>query len=355
MAQGSQDKTESPSAKKFQDARKKGQIAKSRDLTSVIVLVSGGVVIYLCSNNMLASFRSMVLNLWSEGSFSRPEIFASGLFMNLMLSFVTMTGPVALAILVMSILVNFVQMKGFILSLDKLKFDLGRLNPLAGFKRMFTLRSLVELVKSILKMAIVGYAVYSVLWPGRAAMSELTWKDTRQFLSFTATMALKLLFKTAGYMLIVCILDSYYQKWQMKKDLMMTKQEVKEEFKQSEGNPQIKGKIRSLQRMLARKRMLKKVPKATVIITNPTHFAVALSYERGMEAPVVVAKGLDFLALKIIDTGRKHGVSIVRNPPLARALYKQVKLDEAIPTELYKAVAKILAYIFQQRQRKQNG
>jgi flagellar biosynthetic protein FlhB len=132
----------------------------------------------------------------------------------------------------------------------------------------------------------------------------------------------------------------------------MTKQEVKEESKQSEGNPQIKAKIRSLQRSIARMRMLSKVKKATVIVTNPTHFAVALLYEKGMEAPVVVAKGVDFLALKIIDAGRKQGVSIVCNPPLARALYKQVKLDEIIPTELYKAVAKILAYIYQQKQRK---
>jgi len=162
----------------------------------------------------------------------------------------------------------------------------------------------------------------------------------------------------AGIMLFLGFLDFLYQKWQTKKDLMMTRQETKEEHKQSEGNPQIKSKIRTLQRSLARQRMLSRVPKASVIITNPTHFAVALHYETGMEAPTVVAKGVDFLAQKIIAIGRKHGVSIVPNPPLARALYKQVNLEETIPVELYKAVAKILAYIYQQKQwtrRNQNG
>jgi flagellar biosynthetic protein FlhB len=139
---------------------------------------------------------------------------------------------------------------------------------------------------------------------------------------------------------------------------MMTRQEIKEEHKQSEGNPQIKSRIRSIQRAMARQRMLSRIPKATVIITNPTHYAVALHYESGMQAPTVVAKGVDFLARKIIDTGRRHGVSIVRNPPLARALYKQVKLEETIPVELYRAVAKILAFIYQHKQwtrRTQNG
>jgi flagellar biosynthetic protein FlhB len=229
------------------------------------------------------------------------------------------------------------------------------INPLGGFKRMFSLRSLNELIKSILKVTIVFYAVYSVVWPERRVLAGLFWLDVPQFLSFIGRFALKILFRVIGYMLLVAILDLLYQNWQTKKDLKMTKQEVKEESKQSEGNPQIKGKIRSLQRAIARMRMLSKVKKATVIVTNPTHFAVALHYEKGMEAPVVVAKGVDFLAFKIIDAGRKHGVSIVCNPPLARALYKQVKLDEIIPTELYKAVAKILAYIFQQKQRKQYG
>jgi flagellar biosynthetic protein FlhB len=223
---------------------------------------------------------------------------------------------------------------------------------------MVSIRSLTELVKSIFKLLIVSYAVYTVLWPERVALSELTGREASDFLSLTGMLALKLLFRVAGTMLALSLLDFLYQKWQTRKDLMMTRQEIKEEHKQSDGNPQIKSRIRTLQRALARQRMLSRIPKASVIITNPTHFAVALHYEPGMDAPIVVAKGMDFLARKIIVTGRKYGVSIVSNPPLARALYKQVKVEEKIPIELYRAVAKILAYIYQQKQsmgRTRNG
>ncbi len=353
MAQSSQDKSEQPTGKRLTEARNKGQIPKSRDLTSVCVLVTGGMAIYLSRNLIFSHFQALIEYLWSSHSFTHPGFFASSaFFIHIMLSLLSMVAPVVVAIVFTSVIVNFIQLKGFLFSLEALKVSFGNLNPLGGFKRMFSLRSLVELVKSILKSAIVFYAVYSVLWPERSALAQLTWGDTSGFLSFTGTLALKLLFRAAGFMLVVSFLDFFYQKWQNRKDLMMTKQEVKEESKQSEGNPQIKSKIRSLQRAIARQRMLGKVPKASVIITNPTHFAVALRYEPGMQAPVLVAKGVDFLARKIIAAGRRHGVSIVQNPPLARALYKQVKLDETIPVELYRAVAKILAYIYQQKQRK---
>ncbi|MGC9196520.1 MAG: flagellar biosynthesis protein FlhB [Syntrophobacteraceae bacterium] len=353
MAQGSQDKTEAPSGKRLQDARAKGQIPKSRDLTSVGVLLTGGVAIYLSRNHIYANFARIVRYVWSKSSFTHPAIFDTpGFFLHLMLLFLSMIAPVVLAIVAVSMILNLAQLKGFLFSFKAWNISFGNINPLGGLKRMFSLRSLNELVKSILKVAIVSYAVYSVVWPERTLMMGLFWLDVPQYLSFIGRFALKILFRVVGYMLVVAILDLLYQRWQITKDLKMTKQEVKEESKQSEGNPQIKGRIRSLQRSLARMRMLSKVKKATVIVTNPTHFAVALLYEKGMEAPVVVAKGVDFLALKIIDTGRKQGVSIVCNPPLARALYKQVKLDEIIPTELYRAVAKILAYIYQQKQRK---
>ncbi len=356
MAQTTQDKSEAPTSKRLQEARRKGQVAKSRDLTSVGVLVTGGVAIYLSRNYVLSSFRRVIEYTWSKGSFTHPAIFASpGFFVKIILSVLLMMAPPILAMTATAVLLNLSQLKGFMVSFEAMNTSFGNIDPISGFQRMFSIRSLTELIKSILKMAIVSYAVYSVLWPEKGALAQLTWQNVPGFLSFTGMLALKLMFRAAGLMLLMSFLDFYYQKWQTKKDLMMTKQEIKEEHKQSEGNPQIKSKIRFLQRSLARQRMLGKVPKASVIITNPTHFAVALRYEQGMQAPVVVAKGVDFLARKIIEAGRKHGVSIVRSPPLARALYKQVKLDETIPTELYRAVAKILAYIYQQKQRKQNG
>ncbi|MDR3557640.1 MAG: flagellar biosynthesis protein FlhB [Syntrophobacteraceae bacterium] len=352
MAQGNQDKSEAPSGKRLEDARSKGQIPKSRDLTSTSVLVTGGVAIYLSRNHILSCFQQLVEYLWSKESFTHPGVFAPGFFLTIMLSLLSMMAPVVLAIVLTAVILNLGQTKGLIVSFEALHVSFNNINPLSGLKKMFSLRSLTEFAKAILKMVIVSYVAYSLLWPERGAMADLAWQSAPDFLSFTGTLALKLLFRVAGFMLIVSILDFCYQKWQTKKDLRMTKQEVKEEAKQNEGNPQMKAKIRSLQRAMARKRMLGKVPKASVIVTNPTHFAVALLYEPGMQAPVVLAKGIDFLALKIIAEGRKHGVSIVRNPPLARALYKQVKLDEIIPAELYRAVAKILAYIYQQKQRK---
>ncbi|MGA2402113.1 MAG: flagellar biosynthesis protein FlhB [Syntrophobacteraceae bacterium] len=359
MAATSQERTELPTSKRLNEARKKGQIPKSRDLTAVSILIAGGVAIYLSRNLMLANFRQVLESAWSKESFDVPGHFAvSGFSTNILACAFLMVAPVLLAIVGTAVLLNLGQMKGFIMSFKAMRMSFGNLNPFAGFKRMFSLRSLTELVKSVFKMAIVSYAVYSVLWPERVALSELAWAEVSDFLSLTGMLALKLLFRVAGIMLALSLLDFLYQKWQTRKDLMMTRQEVKEEHMQSEGNPQIKSRIRIIQRTLARQRMLSRIPKASVIITNPAHFAVALHYEPGMQAPTVVAKGVDFLARKIIAAGRKYGVSIVRNPPLARALYKQVKLEETIPVELYRAVAKILAYIYQQKQsmrRNQNG
>ena len=359
MAETTQEKTELPTGKRLNEARKRGQVPKSRDLTAVCVLITGGLAVYLSRNLLFSHFRRILETAWSKESFSDPLHFAtSGLFSNVALSIIMMLVPIVLTIFTTAVIVNLTQMKGFILSFKAMRMSFANLNALNGFKRMFSLRSLTELVKSICKMAIVSYAVYSVLWPERAALSELAGQEVSAFLSLTGLLALKLLFRVAAIMLALSFLDFFYQKWQTRKDLMMTRQEIKEEHKQSEGNPQIKSKIRSIQRALVRQRMLSRIPKASVIITNPTHYAVALLYESGMEAPAVVAKGVDFLARKIIAAGRKHGVSIVCNPPLARALYKQVKLEETIPVELYKAVAKILAYIYQQRQwkrRNQNG
>ena len=188
-----------------------------------------------------------------------------------------MIAPVLLTIVVTAVIFNLVQMKGFIVSFKAMRISFGNLNPFSGLRRMCSLRSLTELVKSIFKLAIVSYAVYSVLWPERIAITGLAGREVSDFLSLTGMLALKILFRVSGIMLILSLVDFLYQKWQTRKDLMMTKQEVKEEMKQSEGNPQIKSRIRNIQRSLARQRMLSKIPKASVIITNPTHYAVALT------------------------------------------------------------------------------
>ncbi|MCE5333021.1 MAG: flagellar biosynthesis protein FlhB [Desulfobacteraceae bacterium] len=346
-----QEKTEQPSGKRLADARNKGQIAKSRDLTSLGVLISGCMAVYLSRNIILDHFRLILETAWSKDAFEIPGFFAlSGMPASLLYSLFVMIAPTVLIMTVVGVIVNLGQMRGFLLSVEAMHISFSNLNPLAGLRRLVSLRSLVELVKSVAKIAIVFWAVYSVLWPERSTLLELAARDVTAFMQVTGMLMLNTVLRVAGVMLILSLLDFLYQKWQTRKDLMMTRQEVKEEAKQGEGNPQVKSRIRALQRALARQRMFSKIPKASVIITNPTHFAVALHYKPGMEAPTVVAKGVDFLAFKIIRLGRKHGVPIVQNPPLARALYKQVKLDETIPGDLYRAVAKILAFIYQQKQ-----
>ncbi len=359
MAGSSQEKSELPTGKRLTEARKKGQVPKSRDLTAVCILITGGAAIYLSRNIIVDNFRQILVSAWSKESFTVPGYFARSDFSrNVVISMFSMLAPVVLTIVATAVVLNLAQMKGFIMSFEAMNISFGNMNPLGGLKKMFSIRSLTELIKSIFKMAIVSLALYSVLWPERATLCGLAGLDVSDFSHVTGMLALKLLFRVAGVMLVLSFIDVLYQRWQTRKDLMMTRHEIKEEHKQSDGNPQIKSKIRSVQRALVKQRMLSRIPKASVIITNPTHFAVALHYEPGMEAPTVVAKGVDFLARKIIETGRKHGVAIVQNPPLARALYKQVKLEATIPVELYRAVAKILAYIYQQKQsmrQNQNG
>ncbi len=354
-----QEKTEQPTGKRINEARQRGQIPKSRDLTAVSILLVGGLTIYGCGDLIYERFSALLKMLWSREAFTNPGFLTgSDLPVKLVVSIFVMLGPIMGGILVAAILLNLTQIKGFIFSAKAINISLSNLNPITGLKRLVSLRSLIELTKSVFKLSIIGYVVYSVLWGERSTLIELSGSEVSDILRITGVLGIKILMHVCAMMLGLSLLDFVYQKWQTRKDLMMTRQEVKEEHKQTEGNPQVKSRIRSLQRALARKRMLSKVPKASVVITNPTHYAVALMYKPGMEAPTVVAKGVDFLARRIISLGRKHGVPIVQNPPLARALYKQVKLEESIPVNLYRAVAKILAYIYQQKQamrRNQNG
>ncbi len=359
MATTSQEKTEQPTGKRLNEARERGQIARSRDLTAVSILLCGGLAVYYSADLFYSRFSELLKMLWTRESFTDPGyLTGSDLSMKLLTSILGMMGPALGAMIAAAVLLNLAQMKGFIFSAKAMNFSLSNLSPINGFKRMLSLRSLVELVKSIFKLIIITYVVYAVLWPERSALAELSESGVLDILRMTGVLGVRILVHVCAMMLGLSLLDFLYQKWQNRKDLMMTRQELKEEHKQSEGNPQIKSKIRLLQRAMARKRMLSRVPKASVIITNPTHYAVALEYKPGMEAPTVAAKGVDFLARRIISLGRKHGVPIIQNPPLARALYKQVKLEETIPVNLYRAVAKILAYIYQQKQsmrRNQDG
>ena len=358
MAGTTQEKTEQPTGKRMGEARKRGQIAKSRDLTSVGALLTGGLTIYLSAGFIFSRFRQILELLWSRESFISPGYFSSGFATKMIITVYSMITPIAIALLTSAVSLNVLQMKGFVIAPEALKLSFSNLNPINGLRRLCSLRSVTELIKSMLKLSIMFYAAYSVLHSNRVILYDLAGAQVSDIVQTVGNLGLKIVIRVTGIMLLLALFDFMYQKWQNKKDLKMTKFEVKEEAKQNDGNPQVKSRIRTIQRTLFKQRMLSKVPKASAVITNPTHYAVAILYKPGMEAPTIVAKGMNFLALRIIGIARKHSVPIIQNPPLARALYKQVKVDETIPVTLYRAVAKILAYIYQQQQalrRNQNG
>ncbi len=346
MAGGSQEKTEQPTEKKLEDARKKGNTPKSKEISSVAVLFGGGIAALFTGRIAYERFRQVLEHFWENGF--RPGI-DGALAMDVAMQFLVIASPVLIATLVLSVAANVLQTKGFVFSLESIQPSFSKLNPLEGLKRMFSVRSLVELIKSVIKFALVTYVIYSVLNSRQGQIAQLGGMEPLEIGQIIGSIASAVLFRVCTIMLLLSVLDYWHQNWQFTKDLMMTKQEIKEEHKQAEGNPQIKSRIRSMQRALIRKRMMAQVPKATVVITNPTHYAVALFYAPKMEAPKVLAKGKDLIALKIIEIARKHRVPVHQNPPLARALYQQVEVDATIPVALYRAVAKVLAYIYQQK------
>ncbi len=360
MPAGAQERTEKPTPRRIQKARGEGKVAKSREVNSLASLIGTSIGLWVSLSLILEYFRGLMQGLWGNG-FNALAITNSGnlfpLFQHSAKALIVMSAPAVLGGLVFSIAANYLQNKGFLMSWGAVfRFDLSVLNPVNGLQRLFNLRSLVELGKSIIKFIVVSYALYSVFKVNYHLLIPTVFQDPVEIARSMGYLTFHMFLKVILLMLVVSYLDWRYQKWQYIKDLMMTKQEVKEEIKQSEGDPKIKSKIRSKQLEIARARMLAEVPKAEVVVTNPTHYAVALAYKMGeMEAPKVVAKGIDHMAKKIIKIARFHGVTIVHNPPLARALYRQVPLGNTIPVELYKAVAKVLAYVYQQKQRFKYG
>ena len=253
--------------------------------------------------------------------------------------------PIMIVIMIIGLAVNLFQV-GINFTTEPLQFKFDSLNPINGFGRIFSKRSLVELFKSLLKIVIIGFFIYRYLMDEIMRMPEYIYLDLYTSMTKIAEIIFSLAFQICGVFLLMAILDLAYQKWQNTQDLKMSKDDVKEEMKQTEGDPQIKGKIKQKQRQMAMQRMMREVPKADVIVTNPTHFAVALQYSQGMAAPQVVAKGQDLVAQRIKEIAREEHITIVENRPLARALYASVEIGGIVPPELYKSVAEVLAYVY---------
>jgi flagellar biosynthetic protein FlhB len=346
-----QERTEEATPKRREEAREQGQVAKSRDLASVAILSACLLYFYFGADSFMHQLMDFMKNSFTELGHNsvtaenvQSILFITGFKMLFLMA------PLMLTICVAAILANVAQV-GFKISPKAIEPKFSKIDPVKGFGRLFSRQSLVELLKSTLKMCIVGFVAYLTVKKELTEIIPLVNQNTWTIVSYIAKTSFKILMTTCWVLIILAIMDYLYQKWEYEKNMKMSRQEVKDENKQTEGDPIIKARIRRLQREMARKRMMANVPKADVIITNPTHLAIALKYEQdSMMAPTVIAKGAGYVAEKIRELARENGVPIIENKPLAQVLYKMVEVSGSIPDSLYKAVAEILAYVYSLKQ-----
>lgn len=342
------EKTEQATPKKKQDARKKGQVAKSADVNTAISLLA----IFLSFIFIGAFMRDRILNMM-RGTF-QDFLLLNLTDQNVHEFFLTMSyqsaiilAPVMGVALVAGVLSNYLQI-GFLFSTEAVQMKLNKLDPIQGFKRIYSIRAIVELLKSLLKISFVGFVTFSVLWLDLDKILRLSQMTVEQSFIFIAQLTVKMGLFASGALLLLSLLDYLYQRYDYEKNLKMSKQDIKDEYKKSEGDPLIKSKIKQRQREMAMRRMMQDVPTADVVITNPTHYAIALKYDDSkMDAPFVVAMGVDLVAQKIKEIAKSNDVMMVENRPLARALYDQVEIGHAVPEEFFQAIAEIIAYVYQ--------
>ena len=341
------EKTEKASSKKREDERKKGHLFQSQDLVTAGSLLCFFAVLKMMGpafgKSITDGMRNLLQNMpiYISGSADLKNRFASVFSVIFSVMF-----PLMVAIVAISVVVTMAQTR-LLITPSQLKPDFSRLSPIKGIKRLFSLKSFVELFKSLLKITAVGLIIYLDINPQLQKVMLLFDTSLNQSFIWTVNAILDIGFKASFVILLIGVADYFYQWWSFEKEIKMTKEETKEEYKQTEGNPEIKGRMRSLQRRLARSRMMQAVPSADVVIRNPTHYAVAIKYEgQGQNAPVVVAKGRDLVALRIVEVAEKNKIYVTENVPLAQALFKAVEIGDEIPSEFYKAVAEVLAYIY---------
>lgn len=341
-----EDKTEDPTGKRLEDSQQKGQVAKSQEVNHFVMLVSSGLVLAFLAGTASQDVVRAVLPF-----LERPHemIFQQSVLGETVETLVwdllrALSLPIML-LFVAAFIANVVQHKPTF-ALTKMKPDFKRISPLKGLKRMFSSTSLVNLAKAVLKIVLIGLIMGFVVWPKLQTLRLLPSTDLRGVVDLVMDLTLIMLSVVAGAMAPIAAVDMMYQKFDWRKNLRMTKQEVKEETKDTDGDPKIKARIRQLRFERSRQRMMAAVPTADVVVTNPTHFAVALSYQSdAMNAPKVVAKGQDLIAQKIREVALAHDVPLVENPPLARALYRDVEIDQEVPSQFYRAVAEVIGYV----------
>jgi flagellar biosynthesis protein FlhB len=339
------EKTEDPTQKRLEDALERGDVVKSQEINTWFILAASTLVLLSFSGAMGSQFNTTFRGILANAY--RIPMDGGGLLRLFKQIGVETIAAVSVPFLLLTLAAiggNVIQHR-LVWSAESLKPKFSKISPISGAGRMFSKQSLANFVKGLLKLALVGAVLVALMWPERYRLEGLVGTDVAALLPFTKTLSLQLMGAVVAILAIIAGADYLFQYQQWFKKQKMSLREMKDEFRESEGDPKIKAKIRQLRLSRLRRRMMAAVPQATVVVTNPTHFAVALKYERGMTAPICVAKGADLIALKIREVAKANDVPVVENPPLARALHATVEIDQEVPPEHYKAVAEVIGYV----------
>jgi len=345
MAEDDTERTEDPTQKRLDDALEKGDVAKSQEVNTWFIIAGATLVLSTFSGSVgsgiLTPMRNLIANSWMIRTDGAGLL---ALLQNIEYALIVAVGVPFLMLMLAAVAGNMIQHR-LVWSTESLKPKLSKISPGAGFKRIFGKQAVANFVKGLFKLVALGAVMTVVLWPERHRLEAMVHFDPAALIDVTAGMTMHLLGAVVAMLAAVAVADYFFQYRQWYERQKMTLQEMKEEYKQSEGDPHVKGRIRQLRQQRMKKRMMAAVPKASVIITNPTHYSVALAYDRSMAAPVCVAKGIDHAAFKIREIAKQHDIPIVENVPLARSLYATVDIDEEIPAEHYHAVAEIIGFV----------
>jgi len=352
--ESSDEKTEEATQTRRDEFRKRGQVAHSKELASAVLFIAAAILVSGLSHYFVGHLQDLfqrtlggdLVHAVREGDFWAIVQVASFKYTVLITPIFAIFGVLGLA--------SFVVQMGFLQVEDALQPKLERISPLKGFSRLFSLRNLAEGIKSLLKLLLVSGITYLVLKGEMAHIPMLIRTNVTESSGFLGSVLFKLFFSLGLGVLSIAVLDYFFQRWDLERQMRMTKEEVKQEHKNQEGDPLIKARVRRIQRQLANRKMMQEVPKADVIITNPTHIAVALKYDANLPAPQLIAMGADLIAQKIKDLAREKGIPIVENKPLARTIFKTMKIGQVIPRELFVAVAEVLSYVYKLRRRKRS-
>ena len=346
-------KTEKATPKKKRDERKKGNAFQSRDVVSVVILIVGFVLINKLGGFIIIQVKELYLKELQkiDGLYDLTIASCLQILRESTMVFFISTLPILIVLAVAGIVMTGAQ-TGFLVSSESLRFKYSRISMLEGLKRMMSIRSVVQLVKSLLKVVVIMWIIYANIKDLLAVTPDMLYTSLDNNISFMMARIMSIVYKICLIFVAVAVLDFAYQKYDYEQKLKMTKQEIKDEYKQTEGDPFIKGKIREKQRKMSMNRMIQQVPHADVIVRNPTHFAVALKYDINKDqAPMVLAKGQDYMAKRIINVAMKNKVLITENKPLARSLYEMVEVNSYIPAELYQAVAELMAWVYSNKEK----